>query len=238
MRRVFLTGVSGLLGTNIAHELLEAGYEVTGLLRKKAAYRGRQHPALRLIEGDLFKDLSSVLRNTDAVIHAAAETRQNLLHYSDYSKINFNATVMLYLAAVQCGVKRFVYISTANTIGHGNAARPGNEEMEPRQPFTSSFYARSKTEAERYLLEQKGCPEVVVLNPTFMLGAYGTSAGSSRLLLMGLNKRLLFVPPGGKNIVHVRDVAQAACVALTSNTCGLCNIPYVYNVLTSRRNKQ
>lgn len=220
MKRIFLTGISGMLGANIADELLREGYEVTGLLRTKASYKGRQHPSLKLIEGDLFSDLSSELTNTDAVIHAAAETRQSLLHYRDYRRINSDATAMLYLTAVRCGVKRFVYISTANTIGHGSASHPGNETREPREPFTGSLYARSKAEAERYLLSQQSLTEVVILNPTFILGAYGKTTGSARLVMMGLDKRLLFIPPGGKNIVHAGDVARAARQALTRGETG------------------
>lgn len=220
MKRIFLTGISGMLGTNLAHELLEHGYEVTGLIRKKSSYRGKLHPALKLVEGDLFSDLSTELEGVDAVIHAAAETRQDLLHYKDYSKVNFNAGILLFLAAVQCRVKRFIYISSANTIGHGTLEQPGNETMEPRSPFTGSFYARSKAETEKYLLAQKCGTEVVILNPSFMLGGYSTARGSGRIVVMGLKKRVLFIPPGGKNFVHVADVARAARLAITAGETG------------------
>ena len=55
--RVLVTGMNGLLGTNTAHALAAAGYEVRGLLRRRASYRGIASDRISLYEGD-FTDVA------------------------------------------------------------------------------------------------------------------------------------------------------------------------------------
>lgn len=219
MKTVFVTGITGLLGANLVQSLLDDGFRVTGLVRNKGLYKGPVNPGLKLVEGSLFSDLTAYLKSVDVVIHAAAETRQNLVRYSDYAKVNYNGTVMLYLTAVHCQVKKFIFVSSANTLGYGSADAPGNESLPVRSPFDKSFYARSKIEAETYLLQNRSQTNVLIINPTFMLGALDSKPSSGKIILMGLKKRVLFYPPGGKNFVHVQDVVQAVlkCINLDKN---------------------
>jgi len=209
MKRIFLTGVNGLLGTNLSRLLLDSGYYyIIGLVRNKRNYTGGDSPNLKLIEGDLSGDYTEVLKNVDCVVHSAAITSQNLLDYNDYYKVNCNATIQLFHAAAQCNVKKFIFVSTANTLGHGTKENPGTEKDAARKPFRHSLYARSKAAAEAYLLNHKHMMDTIVVNPTFMLGAFDTKPGSGKIILRGLKKKFILYPPGGKNFVHVADVAQ------------------------------
>jgi len=220
MKTVFVTGISGLLGTNLAIDLLENGHKVLGLVRDKKRYKGISHPNLELIERSLEDDLAPWLDIAEVVVHVAAETRQNLTSYSDYLKINFVATQHLYDSAVRSTVKKFVFVSTANTMGYGSLEDPGHEGREVRFPFSDSFYARSKIEAENYVLRKASEMETIIVNPTFMLGPYDTKPSSGKIILMGWKKRFIFYPPGGKNFVHVRDVSDGIIKALESGRHG------------------
>ena len=208
MKKAFLTGISGLLGTNLAIDLLQNGFLVTGLIRDKSRYKGISHENLTIVEGSLDVDLTDSLKHVDIFIHVAAETRQNLTDYSDYLRVNYDATISLFDAAIQCEVKKFVFVSTANTMGFGALSDLGNEKKTIRLPFKSSFYAKSKLEAEDYLLQHTDKIETLIINPTFMLGAYDTKPSSGKIILMGWKKRIVFYPPGGKNFVHVKDVSK------------------------------
>ena len=208
MKTVFLTGINGLLGTNLASELLNRGFYVKGLIRDRVKYQGPAHENLELIEGELLDNLQPFCTGCDYLVHAAAETRQNLLQYSAYQKINIEAAVHLFQTAMQCGVKKFVFVSTANTLGYGSSERPGTEQEKMKFPFSASFYARSKKEAEAHLQKNTNKPEVVLIHPCFMLGAFDTKPGSGKIILMAWKKKLVFYPPGGKNFVHVRDVTE------------------------------
>ncbi|MBB4118093.1 nucleoside-diphosphate-sugar epimerase [Mesonia hippocampi] len=220
MKRVFVTGVSGLLGTNLCLDLLHKGYRVIGLVRNKNSYKGKYHKNLELIEGQLFDDFSSVLKSVDVVVHIAATTSQSLINYSNYWKINCHATIQLYNTAIVYQVKRFIFISTANTLGFGSLKKLGTEQHKINPLFKQSHYAKSKLEAENYLLKNKHKIDTVIINPTFMLGAYDTKPSSGKIILMGWNKRLIFYPPGGKNFVHVKDVSFGIIKAIEKGGSG------------------
>lgn len=214
MKKVFVTGITGFLGTNVVLKLLKNDYFVIALLRQKNKYFGKKHENLQLIVGDLFSDFSEYLNNVDYVIHIAAETRQDLVSYDDYKAINYNAGISLYKQSVACNVKRFLFISSANTLGFGDIINLGNEKTPQKFPFTQSFYAKSKLDAESYLLQNKTSTEVIILNPTFMLGRYDYKPSSGKMIFWAWKKRLVFYPKGGRNFVHVEDVSKGILLAL------------------------
>lgn len=222
MKKVFVTGANSLLGTNIIIELLEQGYLVIGLLRNKKSFHYKKHPNLTLIEGELAdtQALKKHLTDCTYLIHIAAITQQNLLRYSDYEKINVLATETLIKLAIQTKVSRFIFISSANAFGHGSVENPGNEMLAPRFPFTKSLYAKSKIRAQERVLSYKNQIDVVVINPSFMLGAYDSKPSSGKIIFMGYRKKWLFYPPGGKNFVHVKDVAKGTVSALSKGKNG------------------
>ncbi len=208
MNNIFVTGINGLLGTNLCNNLLDHNFKVKGLIRDKTKFEGVKHHNLELIQGDLFDDFTSILQNIDCIVHIAAITDQNLNNYSPYWKINYNATMQLFHTAIKAKVKRFIFVSTANTIGYGNLNDLGSELNGIKSPFKFSFYAMSKLEAEQQLLQNKKKIDTIIINPTFMLGAFDTKPSSGKIILMSWKKKILFYPPGGKNFVHVRDVSN------------------------------
>lgn len=220
MKKVFVTGGTGLLGTNVIIKLLQNGYSVTALVRQKSKYLGEENENLKIVEGSLNSDLSSYLSKIDCIIHIAAETSQNLIRYEDYEKVNYDITVKLFAQAEACGVRRFLFVSTANTLGYGSEERPGNEKELQKYPFTDSFYAQSKLNAENYLLENQQSTEVVILNPTFMIGAYDTKPSSGKLIFWAWRKKFIFYPKGGKNFVHAEDAANGILYTIEKGKAG------------------
>ncbi|MBB6370314.1 NAD-dependent epimerase/dehydratase family protein [Chryseobacterium shigense] len=220
MKKVFVTGATGLLGTNTIIKLLPYDYSVIALVRKKSSWVGEESENLRLIEGDLFSDISEHLQDVAAVIHIAAETGQNLLNYKYYKKTNYDAAVHLFSQAATAGVKKFLFVSTANTLGYGNSYGLGNELTPQLYPFTHSYYAQSKLEAENYLLQQSGETKVVIVNPTFMIGAYDRKPDSGKIIFWAWKKKIVFYPEGGKNFVHAEDVAEGIIKAVEHGRSG------------------
>lgn len=226
MKKVFITGANGLLGTNVIQELLKQEFQVFGLIRNKTKYEGENHNNLTLLEGDLFQDFSKILENVDVIIHTAAITNQNLVDYLPYWKINYDATIQLFQAAIKCNVQKFIYVSTANTIGNGTLKNLGVETNTIKPLFYKSHYAKSKFETEDYLLKYKDKINTSIVNPTFMIGAYDAKPSSGRIVQLGM-KKIVFYPPGGKNVVHVKDVANGIVKSIDKSKNGekylLCN---------------
>lgn len=220
MKRVFMTGITGLLGTNLANELLLQNYQITAVARDPDKYIGNRNSNLKLIKSNLHADHTEYLENIEIVIHIAAETATNLIRYSDYEKINYGSTVLLYKSAKKQQVKQFIFISTANTIGYGSLASLGNESQKIRSPFSQLNYAKTKLKAEEYVLKNAKNMAVKILNPTFMIGPYDSKPSSGKIILMSLGKKVVFYPPGGKNFVAVKDVVSAIINSFESGNTG------------------
>lgn len=212
--KVLVTGANGMLAANIIEELLNSGYLVRGTIRNRNKYKGTLHPNLELIECDFtdFDTMLEVVNGCDSIIHAAAITAQNHINYEEYRRVNVEATERLLKIAMICKIKRFVFVSSANTIGRGSESVPGDEKTPLRRPLIGSMYARSKSEAERVILGYSRIMDVIVVNPTFMIGRYGSLNGSNRILRMA--KATTFCPPGGKSFIDVEDAARGILLAL------------------------
>ncbi len=213
---ILVTGANSFLAAGVIPLLLGSGYSVRGLLREKSGYMGSGHPNLELIEGDFTSDecLRRVLPGCDAVIHAAAVTSQSGRNYEEYYEVNVRATRRLIEAAIEHGVRRFVEVSSANVFGYGSREIPGCELNEMREPFASSYYARSKYEALMAAMSYSDRIEVVAVAPTFMIGPYDSQRGSGRIITMAYGRKMVFYPPGGRNFVHVGDAALGVVRAL------------------------
>lgn len=220
MKRIFITGITGLLGTNLANALLDLDYEVTAIIRNPDKYIGKRTGNLNLVQMDLWGDYDRYLKEKDIVVHIAAETGTHLIKYTDYERTNYDATIRLFEKAKEQKVAQFIFISSANTIGYGSLKALGNETKKIQKPFAKLFYAQSKLQAEKYLLTQNKEIQVKILNPTFMIGAYDSKPSSGKIILMGLKKRIVFYPPGGKNFVPVKDVVNAIINAFHKGTSG------------------
>src|SRR5690606_6518134 len=123
-------------------------------------------------------------------------------------------------AAIKHGIKKLVYVSTANTFGYGTLEKLGDETIPMKAPFRSAWYAKSKQEGERLALAAKDRIEVTVVNPTFMIGAWDGKPSSGAIIRMGYNKRFIFHPPGGKNFVNVEEAALGVVRALEQGKNG------------------
>ncbi|MBP6868408.1 MAG: NAD-dependent epimerase/dehydratase family protein [Bacteroidales bacterium] len=223
MKTVLVTGANGLLGTNVVLELLSRGYAVKGLVRSLRRFIDYSHPQLELVTGDV-RDVSSLqaaVRGCDFIVHTVADTSQKHLRISDYDPVNFEGTKNILELCRQEGIKRLVYIGTANTCGCGSLENPGDEQSPPSHPFTHCLYALSKIKAGE-LIEaavSEGL-DIVTLSPTFMIGPYDYKPSSGRIINMALNRKVVFYPPGGKNFVHAADVARGVVNALEEGVSG------------------
>ena len=223
--RVLVTGANSLLGANVLLLLQKRGFAISAMVRspKKLVVAPKN---MTVFTGDI-TDAAAVERavaGCDYVIHVAAYTGQKAEPYGHYYRPNVLGTDHVLEAARRQGVKRVVVVSSANAFAYGNLAQPGTEQRPICAPFDQAAYARSKTAAQQRALAfaAAGAPEVVIVNPTFMIGPYDSRPSSGTIVLRAYGKRYILVPPGGKNFVHVADVAEATCNALVQGRSGQC----------------
>ena len=214
--KILLTGGTGLLGRNIIECLLEGNHEITLLLRNPTKYK-KQDKKITKVKGDVL-NMESILKaieKCEFVIHAAADTSQHHLSISDF-KVNIQGTKNIVLACKKKNIKKLIHVGSAGFFGYGTKENPGDENTTIKYPSNQSLYLMSKLYAQQEINAYGKSNSVITIHPTFMIGALDYGPSSGKIILMGM-KKIIFCPPGGKNFVHVKDVANACINAIKLN---------------------
>ncbi|RYC72014.1 MULTISPECIES: NAD-dependent epimerase/dehydratase family protein [Spirosoma] len=224
MKTVLLTGANGFLGGHLCRELLTRGYAVRAFVRPGSDLRALAGLPVDIWTGDI-RDSASVRASVygcDQIIHAGALAQVNPARSPMVVEVNVYGTAAVLAAAVQARVERLVFVGTANVFGFGSKKHPGDELF----PYMGSRYGldymdskRAATDLVLQAVRQDGLPAVLV-HPTFMLGPLDYKITSNALLLALYNRQVAGIPMGGKNYVHVADVATATVNALTMGRIG------------------
>ncbi len=186
---VLVTGANGIVGKHLCARLRADGHRVYAAVRSAERAQGLQADET-LQTGDLaaYTHWPVALHGIEVVAHLAARVHQ-LRETADsraaYRQINTEVTRRLANAAVQTGVKRLVFVSTAHVSGlesHEGALT----ENDPPAPHTA--YAQSKWEAEQALWEvcRGSGLEGVVLRPPLV---YGPNVKGNLLRLLRVVER-------------------------------------------------
>lgn len=219
MPTVLLTGANGFLGSHLTRELLNRQYTVRAFVRPGSDRRTLTTLPITYQESDIRNtaEVEAAARSCDFIIHTAALAQVNPARSPAIWDVNLTGTENVLLAAHKARVQRLVYVGTANVFGFGPRNQPGNET----HPYTGAQYGLdymdSKHAATQLVAKaglQWGLP-VISVHPTFMLGPLDTKPTSNQMLLELYRGRIPAYTGGGKNYVHVRDVAIATVNALT-----------------------
>ncbi|MGB3852163.1 MAG: NAD-dependent epimerase/dehydratase family protein [Tunicatimonas sp.] len=226
--KVFLTGTSGLLGSNVLIALQRQNYEVKALFRNEDdARRHREVKDVELFMGDI-TDAAAMQRGVagcDVIIHAAADTGLWPSRCRTYEQTNVQGTVNLIEAGKKANVQRMISVSTANALGFGTKEHPGSETSLPQFAQYGLGYMETKYLAQEVMRREarNGFPGVVV-NPTFMIGPHDHKPSSGRMVLAVYEGKVPGYPVGGKNYVYVGDAATAIVNAIEQARIGECYI--------------
>ena len=175
---ILVTGATGFVGNALVKDLLSKSYEIKGLVRQFSAELPLS--VEQVVVGDLadltLSDSAGVLREAfngvEVIVHTAA--RAHIIHDNtsdpllEYRKVNRDATWVFARLASECGVKRFVFLSSIGVNGNNNQI-PFTENDTPKP---QDFYAISKYEAEQglFALAKETGMEVVVIRPPLVYG--------------------------------------------------------------------
>ena len=174
MRRFFLTGVSGFVGSALANTMHEKGYVIRGGVR--AISESIPIFVDQYAYGNITPETKweAALNRVDTVIHLAArvhimqDTANDPL--TEFRRINSDSTLNLARQAAKFGVKRFIYLSSIKV--NGETTLPGIPFTEDDKHIPVDPYAISKYEAEQNLLElaKQTNMEVVIIRPPLVYG--------------------------------------------------------------------
>jgi nucleoside-diphosphate-sugar epimerase len=151
MKRVLVTGMSGLIGGAV-RKRLEGAYQLTALNRSPL-------PGVPTVQADIadFDAIRSAFDNQHTVVHLAARARGRdpWEHVRDPNLIG---TYNVFEAARQAGVQRVIYASSGSTIS-------GWEQVQPYRALVSGDYNKVN----------RPWPMITHETPTRPAGVYGAT---------------------------------------------------------------
>ena len=132
---------------------------------------------------------TEIFEPNSTVIHVAGLAHGKFKTIEDFKNINTKCSARLAERAVECGVKRFIFLSSIGV--HGNSSEGIIDENSPIQP--TGAYAKSKANAETILADicQNTNMELIVLRPTLV---YGKNAPGNVLKLARMFEKNVPVP--------------------------------------------
>lgn len=224
MKKIFVTGADGMLGSNLVRELLQRNYEVKAFLLPNRPVDTLEGLPIERVYGNLLyaEEVKAAMEGCDAVIHTAANTSIWPNRAEAVRRVNVQGTQHMIDAALAHGIQRFVFVGTANTFGFGTKENPGEETRPYMGKKYNLDYMDSKYQAQQLVLnavKEKNLPALTV-NPTFMFGPYDSKPGAGAMILAVYNGKVPGFAIGGRNYIHVNDVAVALANALTMGRIG------------------
>ncbi|MEZ4654208.1 MAG: NAD-dependent epimerase/dehydratase family protein [Candidatus Eisenbacteria bacterium] len=216
---VLVTGASGHLGVHLIEALDARGIHPRVLLRQELPEEAWGNLRVRPVIADLAdataEQLAPMLSGIDTVFHLAALVSLRPSDADRIDRTNRRGTIAMVEACRMAGVRRFVHVSVAASVGAGTEER---DESSPWNLDTLRIpYLQSKRAAEAYLLDHarqhSGSPEIVIANPSLLIGPPRAIGRWNHGVPRGLNARALarlihFYIDGRLNLVDVRDVAH------------------------------
>ena len=156
MKKFFITGGAGYVGSKLVPKLLESGYEVTVLdLMIYGENVLDDHKKLKKIKGDIRNKnlLEKIIPGHDAVLHLACISNDPSfeLNPSLGKSINYDAFEPLVKVSVESKVNRFIYASSSSVYGI-KKEKNITEDMK-LEPLTD--YSKFKGECEKILNSYK-----------------------------------------------------------------------------------
>ncbi|MCH7775515.1 MAG: NAD-dependent epimerase/dehydratase family protein [Gemmatimonadetes bacterium] len=156
-------------------------------------------------------------RVVDAVVHLAARVHRADAHASHdpeaYRRDNVKLTVQVAQAALERGIRRFVFVSSIGVFGQSSGTGAFTPET---LPHPQSTYAKSKLEAEAALGElarERGL-ELVIVRPPLV---YGAGAPCNLKKLAAAIDKGLPLPLGAvrnrRSLANVEDLAELLRIA-------------------------
>ena len=227
MMKIFITGGTGYLGNKLVNHLSESGYLINALCHSPSKKKFLQFPGVEIFDGDIseISSLRKAMAGCTHVYHVAGYARVWAKDPSTYYQINTVGTKNVLDAAVEMGIHKMVFTSTAGVLGPSKE-NPVKESDERIVGFFND-YEVTKWEAEelciKYAKEKR--LNVTIVNPPRIYGP-GLDSESNALTTMikkYVDGKWRILPSDGTGIgsyVYVDDIIRGHILAMEKGRSG------------------
>lgn len=237
MRKILVTGGTGLVGSHLLYHLLQKETRITALKRSSSNlemvrkvfnyYTSDPESLFRKIswiDCDLL-DLDSVIESIrgskcEELFHCAAMVSFRASEHKKMITNNVTVTENIVNACLDQGIRKMCYVSSTAALGSASEEEEVTEESIWKPSSARSAYAFSKFRSEMEVW--RGIEEglrAVIVNPSIILGPGFWSKGSSSIF-SAVYKGMKFYTNGITGYVDVRDVVQIMDLLMQSDIAG------------------
>lgn len=220
MARYWVAGATGFLGSHLVRELAGAGHDVTAVARSAGDVEGVRVQPVDVLDAEA---VARSARGADGAFLAFGKVSRDPADAEELHRLHVWGTRAALRGLREAGVRRVVVASTSGTIAIDTDPKVVHDESSPRplEHIAKWPYYRSKYYGELEALEanQPGF-EVVVVNPSLLLGPGDERGSSTEDVRKFLGGEILAVPRGGVAFVDVRDAAIGMVAAMERGRAG------------------
>ncbi|QQR98807.1 MAG: NAD-dependent epimerase/dehydratase family protein [Sphingobacteriales bacterium] len=216
---VLVTGASGFVGGELVHQLVANGEQVRIIVRKNSNinYLKNIISKIDVVEADILDimSLEEAFVGVEKIYHSAAIIAYNKKQYDAMYKTNIEGTSNVVNAALSCGVKKILYISSIAAF----AAKPNtivDEETKWEENEWNTAYGVTKQMAERQIFRgiEEGL-EATIINPGIIIGVGHDEQKSIMQLFKRIAKgKMPFYVPGRNGMIDVKDVVNISILLM------------------------
>jgi len=221
MKNILIIGGEGYIGNVVTQSLLDVGFGVISydnliFSNNRCVLHKIQNPNYKFIYGDMLdeKHLKSILDGVDGVILLAGLVGDPITkkYPNESAAINDVGVKIVIDLCSEKKIDKFIFVSTCSNYGLIKNDESANEEFE-LNPL--SLYAKSKVNAEKYILSLKDKTD---MNPTIL--RFATAFGLSPRMRFDLtvseftheltkgNDLLVYDAHTWRPYCHVKDFAR------------------------------
>ncbi|HEX8462480.1 MAG TPA: NAD-dependent epimerase/dehydratase family protein [Segetibacter sp.] len=215
---VFVTGGSGLVGSNLIAQLLAEGRMVKALYRTTIPdIPGKEN--VSWVQGDILDIISLEEAMTDVieVYHCAAVVSFHANEKAEMFKTNIDGTANVVDTANAAGVQKLCFVSSVAALGKSLKNEEINETNNWSEETDNSNYGKSKYYAEMEVWRAIGEGlHAVIVNPSIIFGAGNWNDGSTKIFKTAYEE-FKWYTEGGTGFVDVKDVVKAMTALMTTD---------------------
>ena len=238
MRRIFITGGAGFIGSHISEEIFHTFKKSKIIVFDKLTYAGNKHyikniinsPRVKFVKGDInnYYSYTKLLKKVDLAINIAAESHvdNSFTNPISFSLTNTVGAHTFLLNCINNKVKKIVHISSDEVYGEKLIGRcDETQKIEPTNP-----YSASKAAAEVIINSHKYSykKEIITIrgNNIYGIRQYPEKL-IPRCIISLLKNEKIPLHGKGNNIRHylsARDFAKAVCLLIKKRNRGIFNV--------------
>lgn len=217
IKKILVTGASGLLGSHLVTELLKQGYWVRALYHHTVP-KFTAHKNLEIFKADILDvfEVEEAFVNIDVVYHCAGLVSYQPDDRLKIYKINVEGTANIVNRALEAGIEKLVHVSSVAALSKLPDQPLITEKMNWNNKKDTNTYGHSKFLGEMEVW--RGIAEglnAVIVNPSIILGAGNWEEGSTKIFKT-LYDGFPWYSTGTMGFVGVKDVVKAMIILAES----------------------